>query len=87
MYYTYVLLSQKDLKFYIGYTNNLKERLVRHEKGLVPSTAARQPLRLIFYEAYCNQYDALRREKYLKTNKGKTTLKTMLRDFLRKMSA
>jgi predicted GIY-YIG superfamily endonuclease len=37
---------------------------------------------LIFYEAYKNKYDALRREKYLKTTKGRTTLKSMLREFL-----
>lgn len=40
------------------------------------------PLELIHYEAYRNKKDAKRREKYLKGNKGKTTLKTMLKEFL-----
>jgi len=39
---------------------------------------------LIFYEAYLDKYDALRREKYLKSTKGKTTIRTMLRDYFSK---
>lgn len=42
------------------------------------------PVELVFYEAYRNKYDALRREKYLKTSKGKSTLKNMLREFFKK---
>lgn len=42
------------------------------------------PVKLIFYEAYLDKYDALRRERYFKTNKGRTTLKSMLKEFLNK---
>ncbi len=73
-YYVYVLYSHKDKKFYIGFTENLKKRYLEHQQGRVPSTASRLPIELIFYEAYKNKYDALRREKYLKSSKGKTTL-------------
>ncbi|HBO99685.1 MAG: GIY-YIG nuclease superfamily protein [Candidatus Uhrbacteria bacterium GW2011_GWF2_41_16] len=81
MFYVYVLWCA-DKKFYIGYTEDLKKRIVLHKKGLVISTHPRLPVRLIFYEVYLNKYDALRREIYLKTSKGKTTLKSMLREFL-----
>lgn len=81
-YYTYILLSEKDNKFYIGLTRNLKRRIEQHNEGEVPSTKARRPLKLIFYEAYLNEKDAVRREDYLKTSKGKRTLKLMLKDFL-----
>lgn len=81
-YYIYILLSLKDTKFYIGYTGNLEQRIQKHNLGLVQSTSCRLPIKLIFYEAYLNKYDALRREKYLKTSKGKTTIKAMLREFL-----
>ncbi|WP_353740199.1 GIY-YIG nuclease family protein [Desulfosarcina widdelii] len=43
MYYTYVLLSLKDRKFYIGYTQDLKRRFEEHEKGFVESTKYRRP--------------------------------------------
>ena len=79
-FYVYVLLL-KDKKLYIGFTSDLKNRIELHQKGNVDSTRPRLPLKLIFYEAYKNKYDALRREKYLKTSKGKNTLKAMLREY------
>ena len=83
MYYVYIL-SCSDQKFYIGYTQDLKKRIAKHKNGEVTATKPRRPVKLIFYEAYIDKYDALRREKYLKTQKGKTTLKSMLREFLSK---
>ena len=67
MYYTYVLQSQKDGKFYIGFTKELKLRFERHNKGLVDSTKKRAPFNLIYYEACLSGEDATRREKYLKS--------------------
>jgi putative endonuclease len=81
-YYVYVLSSKKDGSFYVGFTFDLVNRLNKHNKGQVQSTLSKNPWKLIFYEAYKNKYDALRREKYLKTTKGRTTLKSMLREFL-----
>ena len=82
MYYSYVLLSEKDNKFYIGFTKDLKLRFERHEKGLVESTKNRRPLKLIYYEACLNQKDATRREKYLKTYNGKRFLHNRLKSYL-----
>ena len=82
MYYVYILQSEKDHLFYIGFTTNLDLRILRHENGESPATKFRRPLKLIFYEAYLNKYDALRRERYFKTSKGKTTLKMMLKGYL-----
>ncbi len=38
MYYTYVLFSEKDGKFYVGFTKDLKLRFEQHQKGSVKST-------------------------------------------------
>lgn len=81
-YYVYVLLSGKDGKFYIGFTADLKKRIEQHNDGKSFATKCRRPFELIFYEAYRNKYDALRREKYFKSSKGKTTLNSMLKEFL-----
>ena len=83
MYYVYVLLSQKDSKFYIGFTNNLKRRMKEHNSGKNISTKSRQPLRLIYYEAHLSEIDAERREGYFKTTRGKSTLRQILREALR----
>ena len=81
-YYTYVLQSEKDKNFYTGYTKNIKLRFEQHETGQVESTRDRRPLRLIYYEACLNQNDATKREKYLKTYKGKMFLKRRLKSYL-----
>ncbi len=81
-HYTYILRSIKDGLFYIGSTNDLKRRILEHQRGANISTAKRLPLELIFYEAYPTKEDAERREKYFKTSKGKTTLHQMLKSFL-----
>jgi len=83
-YYTYVLLSTKDDKFYIGSTSDLKKRLTTHQNGQVDATKNRLPVELIFYEAYLDKYDAIRREDYFKTSKGKQTLRNMLKEYISK---
>jgi len=83
MYYVYVLKSELDRKLYVGYTENLQSRLKRHQDGEVISTKPRRPFRLIFYEGYKNKEDAKRRERYLKTSKGKASLRMMLQDSLK----
>jgi len=76
-FYTYILLSQKDYKFYIGYTpDDVFRRLAKHNNNEVPSTKERTPLVLIYYEAFLDQQDALRRERYLKHPKVEQQLNT-----------
>ncbi|MFH1749505.1 MAG: GIY-YIG nuclease family protein [bacterium] len=84
--YIYILLSLKDKKFYIGTTNNIKRRLLEHKRGKNISTSKRLPLRLIYFEAHLSKEDAKRRERYFKTTKGKTTLKTVLQESLKKFN-
>ena len=82
MYYTYALLSEKNGKFYVGFTKDLKLRFEEHKKGQVESTRDRRPLRLIYYEACLNQGDATKRERYLKTYHGKMFLRKRLKSYL-----
>jgi putative endonuclease len=82
MWYTYVLQSKKDVKWYTGCTNDLRKRFTEHNKGLVFSTKGRGPFILLYYEACLNKYDAFVREKYLKTGMGKRYIKNRLKRFL-----
>ncbi len=83
MYFVYVLKSLKDDKFYIGFSEDVKRRNKDHNSGKVLSTKDRRPFKLIDYEANLSKKDALRRENYFKTTKGKTTLKQILRETLK----
>ena len=81
-WYVYVLKSDRDGKFYIGSTNNLERRVKEHQLGKNISTAKRLPMELIYFEGHRSQEDAVRREKYFKTTKGKVTLRQILRSYL-----
>ncbi len=83
-YYVYILKSINKEFIYTGYTENLKRRFTEHNSLKVLSTKHYAPLEIIHYEAYKDKLDAHRREGYFKTSKGKTTLKTMLKEYFSK---
>ena len=75
MYYVYVLQSQKDSKFYTGFTSNLERRIEEHNNKTEFSTKCRAPFSLIYFEGCIIKEDALARERFLKSGKGKKYLK------------
>ncbi|OGG20174.1 excinuclease ABC subunit C [Candidatus Gottesmanbacteria bacterium RIFCSPHIGHO2_02_FULL_40_13] len=77
MYYVY-LLKCSDNRTYIGCTDDLKDRIYRHQKGQVPATKERLPIKLISYFSFSNKYTAFNFEKYLKSGSGRAFMKKHL---------
>ena len=69
MFYVYSLKCRDG--FYIGCTDDLKDRVDRHKKAQVPATAKRLPIKLEFYFATNEKYTAFNFEKYLKSGSGR----------------
>ena len=86
MYYNYVIQSLKNKSLYIGYTVDLRKRLIEHNQGLNRSTKPYRPWQLIYYEACLDIKDAKRREKYLKTPQGQRLLKRRLKEYFYKLN-
>jgi putative endonuclease len=84
MHYVYILISKKDNHLYIGYSNNLKNRFAKHNAGKVQATSHRLPLKLVYYEAYLDEWDAREREKYFKTGWGRRYIQKNLSRTLQK---
>jgi putative endonuclease len=84
MFYVYLLHSIADQGLYIGYSTDLKRRLAEHKRGATLATSYRGPWKLIYYEAYTEQMDALGRERYLKSGGGRRFLRTQLKHYLQK---
>jgi len=82
MHYVYVLRSTSDDGLYIGYSANLRKRFQQHAQGDSFATSYRGPWKLIYYEAYLNQADAVGRERYLNSGAGRRFLKAQLRHYL-----
>jgi putative endonuclease len=78
MFYVYVLHSDKDHGLYIGYSANLRKRLVEHKIGNAFATSYRAPWKLIYYEAYTESADAQGREMFLKSGSGRKFLMKQL---------
>ena len=78
MRYVYVLRSEADGELYVGSTFDVRKRLSEHNKGRVPATSERRPLKVVHYEAFSNKYDAYIREKWLKTGWGRKYLRKTL---------
>ncbi|MFC1669064.1 GIY-YIG nuclease family protein [Spirochaetota bacterium] len=72
MYYIYLIQNSVSKNKYIGYTNDLKRRLLEHNQNKNRATKAKiGTWELKYYEAYLSQEDALMREKRLKQH-GRT---------------
>jgi len=69
VYYTYIL-QLSDSTFYIGFSEDLKQRVLAHQNGLVSQTKNHRPLKLVYYSAFETKKKALEFEKYLKTYSG-----------------
>ena len=71
-YYVYVLYSPSFEKIYIGYTSNLQQRLLSHNELATKGwTIKFRPWELLFTEEYITKAEALKREKQLKSAKGR----------------
>lgn len=69
MYYVYIL-KLSNSSYYAGYSEDLRNRVVEHNKGRVRQTKHFLPTRLVFYAAFTLKKKALRFEKYLKSSSG-----------------
>jgi len=73
-YFVYVLKCA-DGKPYTGCTDNLKERIERHNKGYVPATKNRLPVELMTSVNFQDKYKSFEFEKYLKSGSGRAFMK------------
>lgn len=78
MWYTYILQSKKDNKYYIGSTGNLDGRITQHNAGATTSTRNRRPFILVYFESFTSKAESLKRERQIKSYKGGEAFKKIL---------
>ena len=77
LWYVYILKCKYD-KIYTGCTNNLEERIKRHNLGQVEATKRILPVSLITYIGFDDKYRAYNFERYLKKGSGRAFAKRHL---------
>ena len=77
--YVYILESEKLAgRFYVGLTDDLTERVRRHNAGAVPHTAKITPWQIKTAIAFRDRTRAADFERYLKTSSGRAFAKKHL---------
>ncbi|OGG11664.1 hypothetical protein A2Z00_00005 [Candidatus Gottesmanbacteria bacterium RBG_13_45_10] len=76
---TYILRSKKDGRYYIGSTDNLKNRLLQHNNGQSRYTKGRGPFIIVYREDYQTRSEAKKREYYLKSLKSRTAIEKIVK--------
>jgi putative endonuclease len=62
---------------YVGHTNNIGRRIIEHNSGLSPYTKNKGPWEIIYSETFNTLGEAIRREKFLKSGKGREFIKSI----------
>ena len=75
MFYTYILQSENDRRYYYGSTSDFNNRLKSHNYGKVRSTKHRRPLKLIYLEEFPTKKETIQREFFFKSKAGYAWLK------------
>jgi putative endonuclease len=80
MYYVYVLEDEKG-RYYKGFTKDLEKRVEQHNSGITPSTKRMSgDKKLVYFERFKDKTEALRRERFLKSGKGRDFLKDKMNE-------
>jgi len=77
MYYTYILKSHQNNKYYIGSTSNLDRRLDEHNSGSVKSTKLYAPWDIYYFEKFDTQRHAILREIQIKAWKSRSMIEKL----------
>ncbi len=81
----YILYSFSEKRFYYGYSSNLIQRIYWHNNGNKGFTKNYRPWAVIYVEFFETKQEAMMKEKYFKTGKGRNWVKdnfTVIKGFI-----
>ena len=78
MYYAYVLKSIEQEYFYKGHCHDMEKRILQHNSGMTESIKPYIPFKLVYFEEFETEKEAIAREKYFKSGAGRRFLKKVL---------
>jgi putative endonuclease len=79
MYTTYVMQSKTFGIRYVGSTSDITKRINAHNTGFSKYTKGRGPWFLVYKEAFPTRSEAMARELFFKTGKGRLFLDSKIK--------
>ena len=78
----YILYSEKFNKTYVGFTSNLIGRIKSHNELGHDWTKSFRPWKVVYIEVFENKTDAIKKENYFKTGRGRIEKDKIIEQFL-----
>jgi len=79
-YYVYILQSDFDDSYYIGYSQNPGKRLEDHNDGRSRYTKNKRPWIIVYQEEFQEKSDAIKRERFLKQQRNRSFYKSLIQN-------
>ena len=76
-YWVYILRSGTTGRFYVGHTNDLKDRLRRHNEGRTEVNKGRGPWQLLYQEGFPTRQATVARERAIKNQKSRSYIERL----------
>jgi putative endonuclease len=70
-FYVYILQSETEQSFYIGYSQNLENRVNEHNLGNTRYSKSKRPWKLVYHEIFDDKTEVIKRERFLKKQKSR----------------
>ncbi len=80
MFIVYIIYSTNFDQYYVGHTQNIEDRLSRHNSGRSLSTKKGKPWNLVYTEIFETRSEAMLREKAIKKMKSRTYLEQLIQN-------
>lgn len=78
MFYLYILYSPEHDRYYVGSTEDIEKRLLRHNSGAVPSTQKYRPWQICYTEQFTTRAEAFSREHAIKKKKSRIYIQHLM---------
>ena len=76
----YILFSVLKNKYYIGFTSDLKERLIRHNQKSKEFTGSVNDWKVVYTENYNTKEEATKREIQIKSWKSRIKIEKLIQE-------
>jgi putative endonuclease len=78
MHFVYIIQSQKDGSYYVGYTTNIDSRIAKHNQGGSIFTKTRRPYLLVYSMSFNSKSEALQFELKVKSWKSRVAIENLI---------
>ena len=80
VFFVYILFSYSKDKFYIGFTSNIEERIIRHNQKSKGFTGNNNDWKIVYSETFSEKSEAIAREKQIKSWKSKIKIQELIKN-------